>query len=112
MPEPDVEVKQKWESIRNLKGEDIGSTMSVANAKPLQRYGSIRRTALVSVSNGSGWWGDIMNGQAKQMELALLNQMGMEELAKILVDLVENNRELRQAVLEVVRSCPNVRTKI
>ena len=53
-----------------------------------------------------------MNPGTLRAELALLNQMSMEELVKILVELIENNRELRQAVLEVVRSCPNLVTKI
>lgn len=73
-----------------------------------QRYGLIERPALVCVLNGSGCGGDIMNRQIQRSELVLLDQMSREEFAKILVELVKDNRELRRAILEVVWSCSNI----
>jgi len=49
-----------------------------------------------------------MNLKTQQSELVLLNQMSRDEFAKILVDLIKDNRELRRAILEVVWSCPNI----
>lgn len=81
-------------------------------AKHLLRYGSIKKPASVSVLNGSGWGGDIMNLEIQQSEMVLLNQMDKEELAKVLVELIKDSRELRRAILEVVWNCPNIVTQI
>ena len=64
------------------------------------------------VWNGSGWGGDIINFQTQQSDLVLLNQVSKEELAKVLVELIKDDRELRRAILEVVWSCPNIVTQI
>jgi len=80
--------------------------------KHLLRYGSIRRPASVSVLNGLGWGGDVMSFETRQSELVLLNQMDKDELAKVVVELIKDSRELRRAILEVVWNCPNIVTQI
>jgi len=92
----------------SLKSKDT----SMMTAKHLLRYGSIKKPASVSVLNGSGWGGDIMNLEIQQSEMVLLNQMDKEELAKVLVELIKDSRELRRAILEVVWNCPNIVTQI
>ena len=81
-------------------------------ARHLPNYGSIRKPVLVSVSNGSGWGGDNMNSEKQQAELVLLNQISEDELAKVVVELIKDSRELRRAILEVVWNCPNIVTQI
>ena len=76
------------------------------------RCGSIKNSVLVSVLNGSGWEGDIMNFETQQSELVLLNQISGEELARVLVELIKDSRGLRRAILEVVWNCPNIVTQI
>lgn len=48
----------------------------------------------------------------QQSELVLLKQMRKEELAKIVVELIKDSKELRRAILEVVWNCPNIVTQI
>jgi len=91
-----------------LKGKDT----SVATVKHPLSYGSIKKLVSVSVSNGSGWRGDIMSVEAQQSELVLLNQIGKDELAKVVVELIKDSRELRRAILEVMWNCPNIVTQI
>ena len=62
--------------------------------------------------NGSDWRGDIMNFEKQQSELVLLNRIGKEELAKALVELIKNDREIQRAVLNLAFSCPNIVTQI
>ena len=69
----------KWESTESLKGKDT----SIVTAKRLLKYGSMRKRGWVSGLNGSGWGGDEMKVEAQQSELVLLNEMNMEELAKV-----------------------------
>ena len=52
-----------------------------------------------------------MNYEKQRSELVLVNQMSTEELAKVLVEVIKNNRELQRVILEVIWSCPNVVTK-
>lgn len=86
--------------------------MSVATVKHPLSYGSIKKLVSVSVSNGSGWGGDVMSFETQQSEVVLLNQMDKEELAKVLVELIKDSRELRRAILKVVWNCPNIVTQI
>ena len=53
-----------------------------------------------------------MNAETQESELVLLNQMDKEELAKVLVELINGSRELRRAIWEVVWNCPNIVTQI
>jgi len=49
-----------------------------------------------------------VTGQIQESALVLSDQIGRDEIAGILVDLIKNKRELRRATLEVVQGCPNV----
>ena len=53
-----------------------------------------------------------MNSEKQQSELVLLNQMDKEELAKALVELIKNDREVQRAILNLAFSCPNIVTQI
>ena len=48
----------------------------------------------------------------RQSEILLLNRICKEELAKVLVELIKNDREVRMAILNLALSCPNIVTKI
>lgn len=91
-----------------MKGKDT----SVATVKVPLSYGSIKKLVSVYVSNGSGWGCDVMSFETQQSEVVLLNQMDKEELAKVLVELIKNNRELQRVILEVAWACPNIVTQI
>ena len=84
----------------------------MTTAKHLLRYGSIRKLVLACGWNGSGCGGEIMNFKEQQSDLVLMNQMGKEELAKVLVELIKDSRELQRVILEVIWSCPNVVIKL
>ena len=86
--------------------------MNTTTAKHLLRYGSIRKWVLASGWNGSGWRGEIMNVEAQQSEMLLLNRISKEELAKALVELIKNDREVQRAILNLAFSCPNIVTQI
>ena len=75
-------------------------------------YGLTRKGDSVSVSNGSGWRGEIMNVETQQSKLVLLNQMSKGELAKVLVELIRCDREVQRAILNFAFSCPNIMTQI
>ena len=53
-----------------------------------------------------------MSLEKQQTVTVLLNQVGKDELAKIVIELIKDSRELRRAILEVVWNCPNIVTKI
>ena len=53
-----------------------------------------------------------MSRETQQSELILLNQINKEELAKIIVAVIEDSRELQRAILEVVWNCLNILTQI
>ena len=53
-----------------------------------------------------------MKVEAQQSELVLLNEMNMEELAKVVVELIKNDREVQRAILNLAFSCPNIVTRI
>ncbi len=53
-----------------------------------------------------------MNFEKQQSELVLLNRIGKEELAKALVELIKNDREVQRAILNLAFSCPNIVTQI
>jgi hypothetical protein len=89
-----------------------GKDTSVATVKRLPSYGSIRKPALVSVLNGSGWGGDIMSFEKQHTETVLLNHTSKNELAMVLVDLINNDREVRRAILNLAFTCPNIVTQI
>ena len=81
-------------------------------AKPRSSYGSTRKLALVSASDGSGWRGEIMNFERQGSELVFLNQTSKEELAQVVVELIKDSSELRRVILEVVWNCPNIVTQV
>jgi len=56
--------------------------------------------------------GDIMNFEKQQLEMLFLNRIGKEELAKALVELIKNDREVQKAILNLAFSCPNIVTQI
>jgi hypothetical protein len=76
------------------------------------RYGSIRKWVLDSGWNGSDWRGNTMSFEKQQAELVFLNQIGKDELAKVLVELIKNDREVQRAILNLAFSCPNIVTQI
>ena len=80
--------------------------------KHLLRYGLTRKWDLASGWNGSGWRGDPMSIRTQQPEMVLLNEMSQEELAKVLVELIKNDREVQRAILNLAFSCPNIVTQI
>jgi hypothetical protein len=53
-----------------------------------------------------------MNFEKQQAVAVLLNQVGKDELAKALVELIKNDREIQRAVLNLAFSCPNIVTQI
>ena len=53
-----------------------------------------------------------MNIEAQQSEMLLLNRISKEELAKALVELIKNDREVQRAILNLAFSCPNIVTQI
>jgi len=53
-----------------------------------------------------------MSFEKQQSEVISLNQIGKEELAKAVVELFKDSRELRRAILEVVWNCPSIVTQI
>jgi len=53
-----------------------------------------------------------MSSAKQQMATVLLNQVGKDELAKIVVELIKDSCELRRAILEVVWNCPNIVTQV
>ena len=81
-------------------------------AKPLPSYGSIREPAWVSASNGSGWGGETMSFQKQHAEMIVVNNMSKDELAKVLVELIKGDRDVRRAILNLALSCPNIVTQI
>ena len=50
--------------------------------------------------------------QTQQMEMVLADKMTQEELARVIVELIRKNREVRQAIINLVCACPNVETEI
>lgn len=53
-----------------------------------------------------------MSFEKQQAELVFLNQIGKDELAKVLVELIKNDREVQRAILNLAFSCPNIVTQI
>ncbi len=53
-----------------------------------------------------------MNFEEQPLELVLLNQISKKELAKVVVELIKDSRELRKAILEVIWNCPNIVTQV
>lgn len=82
------------------------------SVKHLQRYGSIRKPASVSVLNGSGWGGDIMSFEKQQAEVVLINQISKEELARVVVELIKNDQGVQRAIINLAFSCPNIVSQI
>lgn len=75
-------------------------------------YGSIKKLVSVSVSNGSGWGGDVMSFETQQSELVLVNQMSKEELAKVVSELIWKNEEVRMAIINLACASPYIKTQI
>jgi len=48
----------------------------------------------------------------QQSELVLLNGISKEEFAKLLADLINNDQEVRKAILNLAFSCPNIVTQV
>ena len=101
-------MKSKWESIQSLKNRDT----NILIVKRLLRRGSIRKWALASGWNGSGWRGENMNFEKQQAEMVILNHISKNELAKVVVELIKNDREVQRAILNLAFSCPNIVTQI
>ena len=53
-----------------------------------------------------------MSVEAQQSEMVLLNQMSREEFAKVVVELIKNDRDVQMAILQLAFSCPNIVTQI
>ena len=53
-----------------------------------------------------------MNIGTQQSEMVLLNRISKEELAKVLVELIKNDRDVQKAILNLAFSCPNIVTQI
>jgi len=53
-----------------------------------------------------------MNIETQKSEMVLLNQVSKEELAKVVVELIKNDREVQRAILDLAFSCPNIVTQI
>jgi hypothetical protein len=53
-----------------------------------------------------------MSSQMQQMETVALNHISKDELAKMLVELIKSDREVRRAILNLALSCPNIVTQI
>ena len=53
-----------------------------------------------------------MNIETQQSEMVLLNQMNKDELAKVLAELIKNDREVQKVILNLAFSCPNIVTRI
>ncbi len=53
-----------------------------------------------------------MNVESQQPEMIVLNQTSKDELVRVLVELIKNDREVRMAILNLAFSCPNIVTQI
>ncbi len=53
-----------------------------------------------------------MSFEKQHTETVLLNHTSKNELAKVLVDLIKNDREVRRAILNLAFTCPNIVTQI
>jgi len=53
-----------------------------------------------------------MNFEKQEAEMVVLNRIGKEELAKVLVGLIKDDREVQRAILNLAFSCPNIVTQI
>jgi len=53
-----------------------------------------------------------MSFEKQQAELTFLHQIGKEELAKVLVELIKSDQEVQTAILNLAFSCPNIVTQI
>ncbi len=49
-----------------------------------------------------------MNHETQQSELVLLNQMDKDEFAKVVMELIKNDREVQKAIINLLFSCPNI----
>ena len=52
-----------------------------------------------------------MGFEKQESELVLLNQISRDELAKVLAELIENDRDVQRAILNLAFSCPNIVTQ-
>lgn len=48
----------------------------------------------------------------ENQQTVLINPMSKEELAKVIVELIRNNREIQKALIEFMCVSPNIRTQI
>jgi hypothetical protein len=53
-----------------------------------------------------------MKSENQRSDMVLLNKMDAEEFAKVLVRLVQDDTEIRKAILRVVRASPNIVQRI
>jgi hypothetical protein len=53
-----------------------------------------------------------MSFQKQHAETIVLNNISKEELGRLLVELIENDRDVRRAILNLALSCPNIVTQI
>lgn len=48
----------------------------------------------------------------QDLELVSLNGISKEEFVRLLVDLINNDQEVRKAILNLAFSCPNIVTQV
>ena len=50
--------------------------------------------------------------ETQQSELVLINQMGREEFAKAITELIRTNQEVRMAIINLACSSPYIKTQM
>lgn len=53
-----------------------------------------------------------MHFERQHTETVVLNHISEDELAKILIKLINSNRKVRKAIINLAFSCPNIVTQI
>ena len=53
-----------------------------------------------------------MISQTQQVEMVLLNAIAKDELARIVAELVRDNKEVQKALINLMCNSPNVMTEI
>ena len=50
--------------------------------------------------------------QTQKMEMVLVDKISQEELTQVVVDLIRKNSKVRQAIINLACTCPNIVTEI
>ena len=53
-----------------------------------------------------------MSTETQQSELVLINQMGKDEFAKAIIELIKTNQEVRMAIINLACSSPHIKTQM